>query len=112
MRSSLYILLVPLLVAACALGAAMVLAEGLVSRERLQLVARTDAEAKHVASQLGSAVVQAMDVLPRIGNWWLSQGRPEARQDWETDAQLFLRSGTGLRELEWVDTFGNTLWSV
>ncbi len=112
MRSGLYILLVPLLVAACALGAAMMLAENLVSRERKQLLTRTDSEAKHVASQLSSAIIQAMDVLPSIGNWWLSQGRPEARQDWETDAQLFLRKGTGLRELVWIDTFDNTQWSV
>jgi hypothetical protein len=102
----------PLLVAACALGAAMVLAQGLVSRERQQLQGRTDAEAKYVAAQLRTAVLQSMDVLPRIGNWWLSQGRPEAREDWETDAQLFLQAGTGLRELVWIDTNGKTLWSV
>jgi hypothetical protein len=47
-----------------------------------------------------------------IANWWLSQGRPEAREDWETDAQLFLQSETGLRELVWIDTKGETLWSV
>lgn len=102
-RSKLYIILMPLLVAACALGAAMILAQSLVSRERQQLLGRTDAEAKHVAAQLRFAVLQSMDVLPRIANWWLSQGRPEAREDWETDAQLFLRSGTGLRELVWID---------
>jgi hypothetical protein len=111
-RSTLFILLVPLLVAACALGAAMMLAQGLVSRERQQLLGRTDAEAKHVAAQLQSAVLQSMDALPRIGNWWLTQGRPEAREDWETDAQLFLQAGTGLQELVWIDTNGRTLWSV
>lgn len=111
-RSKLYIILMPLLVAACALGAAMMLAQSLVSRERQQLLGRTDAEAKHVAAQLRFAVLQSMDVLPRIANWWLSQGRPEAREDWETDAQLFLQSGTGLRELVWIDAKGKTVWSV
>jgi sensor domain CHASE-containing protein len=111
-RNTLYILLMPVLVAACALGAAMMLARGLVSRERQQLLGRTDAEAKYVAAQLRSAVLQSMDVLPRIGNWWLTQGRPEAREDWETDAQLFLQAGTGLRELVWIDTNGRPLWSV
>ncbi len=103
-RSTIFVLLMPLLVAACALGAATMLAQALVSRERQQLRGRTDAEAKYVAAQLRSAVLQSMDVLPRIGNWWLSQGRPEAREDWETDAQLFLQAGTGLRELVWIDT--------
>lgn len=105
-------LVVPLLAAACALGAAMTLSQALVSRERQQLLGRTDEEAKHVAAQLRSALVQSMDVLPRIGNWWLTQGRPEAREDWETDAQLFLRSGTGLREVAWIDTKGKMLWAV
>src|SRR5260370_16169946 len=111
-RSTIFVLLMPLLVAACALGATTMLAQALVSRERQQLRGRTDAEAKYVAAQLRTAVVQSMDVLPRIGNWWLSQGRPEAREDWETDAQLFLLPGTGLRELVWIDTNGRTLWSV
>src|ERR1019366_860807 len=111
-RSNLYVFLVPLLVAACALGAAMMLAQTLVSGERKQLLGRTDAEAKHVAAQLHFAVLQSLDVLPRIANWWLSQGRPDARKDWETDAQLFLQSGAGLREVVWINTKGNPLWSV
>ncbi len=112
LRSNIYILLVPLLVIACALGAVMAVSHRLVSREREQLLGRTDAEAKHVAAQLRSALVQSMDVLPRIGHWWLSQGRPEVREDWETDAQLFLRSGTGLSQVAWIDTNGKMLWSV
>src|SRR5260370_25460604 len=111
-RSTIFVLLMPLLVAACALGAATMLAQALVSRERQQLRGRTDAEAKYVAGELRSAVLTSMEVLPRIGNGWLSQGRPEAREDWETDAQLFLQAGTGLRELVWIDTNGRTLWSV
>ena len=76
LRSNIYILLVPLLVTACALGAVMTVSHRLVLRERAQLLDRTDAEAKHVAAQLHFALVQSMDVLPRIGHWWLSQGRP------------------------------------
>jgi signal transduction histidine kinase len=112
LRSNFYVFVVPLLAAACALGATLTLSQALVSRERQQLLGRTDEEAKHVAAQLRSALVQSVDVLPRIGNWWLTQGRPEAREDWETDAQLFLRLGTGLRQVAWIDTNGKTLWSV
>ena len=72
LRSNFYVFVVPLLAAACALGATLTLSQALVSRERQQLLGRTDEEAKHVAAQLRSALVQSVDVLMRIGNWWLT----------------------------------------
>jgi two-component system cell cycle sensor histidine kinase/response regulator CckA len=110
--STLYVTVPSLALAAFALCGAIALERGLVSRERQQLLNQTDEEARYVAAQLRSSVLQTMDVLSRIGNWWLTQGRPEAAEDWETDAQLFLKAGTGIRELNWVDTQGRTVWSV
>jgi signal transduction histidine kinase len=111
-RSNLYVIAVPILMAVCALGATLALSRVLVERERAILTRRTDAEAKHVASQLRSAVLMSVDVLPRMADWWLSQGRPESSEDWETDAQLFLRSAPGLRQVIWLDAVGKPIWCV
>ena len=83
----------------------------MVERERAQLNQRTDAEAKHVASQIQTGLLQQFDSLHRVAEWWLSQGRPLTVEDWNTDAQLFL-SPTGLTQAIWIDTHGRQRWSV
>jgi signal transduction histidine kinase len=90
----------------------MALSRVLVARERALVAQRTDAEAKHVAAQLRGAVLKSVGVLPQIADWWLSQGRPETREDWETDAQLFLREEPSLREVIWLDARGKAVWCV
>jgi len=56
--------------------------------------------------------MSSVDVLPRMADWWLTQGRPVAREDWETDAQLFLNPETGLRQVFWLGPEGKTSWCV
>jgi signal transduction histidine kinase len=111
-RTNLYVFAVPLLMALCALGATLALTRVLVERERALVARRTDSEARHVASQLRSAVVQSVDVLPRMADWWLSQGRPDTREDWQNDAQLFLRSQPSLRQVFWLNAQGKPVWCV
>jgi signal transduction histidine kinase len=57
-------------------------------------------------------VLQAFDPLPRIGEWWLLQGRPLAPEDWDADAGLFMRSGAGLRTVSWVYADGKRSWTA
>jgi signal transduction histidine kinase len=90
----------------------MALSRVLTMRERTQLEQRTDAEAKHVAAQLRAAVLKSLDVLPQIASWWLSQGRPESREDWETDAQIFLKAEASLRDLVWLNRSGKAVWCL
>jgi signal transduction histidine kinase len=47
-----------------------------------------------------------------MGEWWLTQGRPVASEDWKTDAQLFLRPDLGLREVVWMNPQGQAVWCV
>jgi signal transduction histidine kinase len=47
-----------------------------------------------------------------MGEWWLTQGRPAAPEDWGTDAQLFLRTDLGLREVVWLNPLGKPVWCV
>jgi signal transduction histidine kinase len=47
-----------------------------------------------------------------MGEWWLTQGRPVAAEDWKTDARLFLRADLGLREVVWMDPHGKARWCV
>jgi signal transduction histidine kinase len=103
---------VPFLAALCALGATLALSRAFTAREQAQLQLRTEAEAKHVASQLRASLLTSLDELPRMGEWWLSQGRPVASEDWKTDAQLFLRADLGLREVVWLNPQGKPLWCV
>ena len=35
-----------------------------------------------------------------------------SREDWESDAQLFLKAGAGLSQVEWVNVKGDVIWSV
>jgi signal transduction histidine kinase len=102
----------PLGVAFCGLSLTVLISDVLLQRELLQVRARTEAEAKHVASQLKLGVLQSIDPLQRMSAWWLLQGRPMAPEDWETDAQLFVSAQAGLRKVVWIDPNGKRSWSV
>jgi PAS domain S-box-containing protein len=104
--------LLPAAVALCGLACTLQLCDVLVARERAQLRRRTEAEAKHVAGQLQTGLLQRFDPLHRLGAWWLSQGRPLAPEDWRNDAQLFLSASVGLKQVTWIGAKGKSLWSV
>jgi signal transduction histidine kinase len=89
-----------------------VLQSVLAQRDLRELEARTAAEANHVGPQLRTGVIQACDALPRIGDWWLSQGRPLAPEDWDADAGLFVRAEAGLKSVSWVGADGKRSWTV
>src|SRR5436190_87593 len=102
----------PFGVALIGLVGTLALCHLVVARERAQLQRRTEAEAKHVAGQIQSGVLQRFDPLHRLGVWWLSQGRPLATRDWQTDAQLFLSATVGLKQVLWITANGRQVWSV
>ena len=82
----------------------------LLGRERAELQRTSQAEATQIASRLHAGMTAAMEPIQGLGLWWLSQGEPEDREDWRTDAQLFLTRATGLRQAFWVDPDGYQRW--
>ena len=92
--------------------AATLLCVRLISREREELQRTTHAEARHIAAQLGTGVLGRIEPLERMGQWWLSQGKPFDREDWRTDGQLFLSGSPGLVEAAWVGADGLQRWSA
>ncbi len=107
-----FLRLLPFGISIAGLLAALMLCNLLVRRELTELSERTRAEAKHVGAQVRVGVLEAFDPLQRIAAWWLSQGRPLAPEDWETDAQLFVKAHTGLRMVTWVTPNGARSWPV
>jgi signal transduction histidine kinase/sensor domain CHASE-containing protein len=107
-----FFLLFPFALCLAALLSTFVLQDVLAKRDLLQLEMRTAAEANHVGAQLRTGVLQAFDALPRIGDWWLSQGRPLAPEDWEADARLFIRVEAGLKSVSWVMPDQKRSWTV
>jgi len=99
-------------VALCSIGATFSFSSFMVERETAQLHVRTEAEARHVASQIQAGLLKQFDSLHRLAEWWLSQGPPIAIEDWKTDAQLFLSPTTGLKQALWIDARGRQRWSV
>ena len=95
-----------------ALFATLSLGGLLVRRERAELQRRTQAQAQLIATQLHIGMKNAFEPLTRLGSWWLSQGKPDDPEDWQSDAQLFLASATGLRQALWVGRDGVQRWSA
>jgi signal transduction histidine kinase len=60
--------------------------------------------------QVQSGVLAATDPLERLGQWWLTQGRPADPEDWASDGQLFLSQSPGLRKAIWLDADGRQRW--
>jgi len=104
--------LFPLGLFLCGVLATILLQNVLTERDRDQLEARTEAEARHVSAQVRVGILQAFDPLSRIGEWWLLQGRPLTPEDWESDAGLFMPAGAGLRSVSWVKPNGNLSWTA
>src|SRR5579883_1773066 len=111
-RPGVFVIIVPFLAGLCAVGATLALSRALTSREELQLSERAEAEARHFAAQVRAAVMTSLDAFPRIAEWWLTHGRPTATDEWTTDAQLFLRTDLGLRNVVWLSPSGAPLWCV
>lgn len=103
---------IPLAIALCGLISTIFLADVLTQREMAQVQERTHAEAKHVAAQLRTGVLEAFDPLRRIAAWWLLEGRPLAPEDWDTDAQLFVSARAGLQMLAWLGPNGTQSWTA
>jgi signal transduction histidine kinase len=102
----------PLTIAFVSLVATVWGARLVASRDKAQVRARTDAEARHVAAQLTVGLRQAFEPLQRIGAWWILQGRPLAPEDWENDAKLFVNSGARLQRVVWLDAKKGRSWIV
>lgn len=94
------------------LSAAVLLCSKLLTKESAELQATTDANVRRIASQVQTGVLAAIQPLERLGQWWLSQGKPADRSDWATDGQLFLSQSPGLRQAFWVDPYGWQRWSA
>jgi signal transduction histidine kinase/sensor domain CHASE-containing protein len=102
--------LLPVAIALSGLLLTLSLADRLVQREQDQLRTRAAAEAKHVAAQLRVGLLQALDPLQRIASWWQLQGRPLTPEDWDTDAQLFVRARAGLKQVTWIGLRTDRVW--
>jgi len=94
------------------LAITLLVADVLVQRELEQLRRRTAAEAKHVAAQLRVGVLQAFEPLQRVAKWWLVQGRPESREEWDADANLFVNDRAGLERVTWLERAGDRVWTL
>ncbi len=94
------------------LSAAVLLCSKLLAKESAEQQATTDANVARIASQVQTGVLAAVQPLERLGQWWLSQGKPADRGDWATDGQLFLSQSPGLRQAFWVDPYGWQRWSA
>ena len=107
-RKRIYIVVVPILTAFCALGSDPFLARALTRREQVQLQQRTDAEAAHVSEQLRGARAEifrgAAAIAGRVVA--LPKAVPPRPRIWRSDAQLFLKSDAALRQVLWVNGAG------
>ena len=112
MRRFIVLRIISTLVLVSGLVAAVLLCTKVVSREQAELRSSTDAHAHRIAMQVQAGVLAAIEPLARLGQWWLTQGKPAAPEDWATDGQLFLSQSPGLREAIWVDTEGHQVWSA
>jgi PAS domain S-box-containing protein len=92
------------------LVATFILCRNVIERERGELQRAAEAEARRVAMHLQTDVLATAESLERLGKWWLSQGKPLDRDDWNTDGQLFLSRSPGLREAVWMGTDGYQYW--
>src|SRR5437763_10849703 len=90
--------------------AAVLLCSSIIRRESAELQRSTEAEARQTAVRLQAGAIASVEPLERLGRWWLSQGKPGNKEDWRTDAQLFLSRSPGLRQASWVDTEGYRQW--
>jgi PAS domain S-box-containing protein len=84
----------------------------LANGEREEIRRNTQARATGIAAHLQAGIINSIEPLGRLGTWWLSQGKPLARDDWQTDGELFLRRAQGLRNASWVGTDGFEYWSA
>jgi PAS domain S-box-containing protein len=98
------------LVIVSGLVATVLLCTRLISKELAELRSTADAHARRIASQVQSGVLAATDPLERLGQWWLTQGRPADPEDWANDGQLFLSQSPGLRKAIWLDPDGRQRW--
>ncbi|HTS63262.1 MAG TPA: ATP-binding protein [Candidatus Acidoferrales bacterium] len=92
------------------LVAAVLLCNNIIRRESAELQRTSEAEARRIAAHFQAGMLASLEPLEQLGRWWLSQGKPEAREDWRTDGQLFLSKALGLRQALWVGADGFEHW--
>src|SRR5260370_26316852 len=94
------------------MGAALVLCDRLITRERAELQRNAELDAQRIAARVQAGVMSGVPPLSALGAWWLSQGKPLDREDWRTDGQLFLARSTGLLQAAWISSNGFQEWSA
>ena len=112
MRRFLVLRVLSALVLVSGLFAAVLLCAKVIRREQAEIRTSTEAHAGRIALQLQTGVLAALEPLERLGQWWLTQGKPAAPEDWASDGRLFLSQSPGLREALWVDPDGRQRWSA
>jgi signal transduction histidine kinase len=112
MRRFIILRVVFVLVFVSGLVAAVLLCSEVIRRKRAEVRSTTAAEGRRIALHVQKGVLAATEPLKRLGQWWLTQGKPAAREDWATDGQLFLSQSPGLSEALWVGMDGRQWWSA
>jgi signal transduction histidine kinase len=101
----------PVMVGLAALAATVVLWSALDAEEsgniRRTVRYKSDALRDTVANQVESRTL----ALIRMSKRWEVQGRP-SREEWESDAGLYLSHYPGYRSIEWVDASFKARWAV
>lgn len=88
------------------------LCQVLVERERTQLRSRARFEAEQIAAQIRLGVLNRLGQMEKLGEWWLSQGKPLEKEEWQSDARLFLSGDAGLKQAMWLDGRAIQRWSI
>jgi hypothetical protein len=101
MRRFIILRVVFVLVFVSGLVAAVLLYSEVIRRKRAEVRSTTAAEGQRIALHVQKGVLAATEPLKRLGQWWLTQGKPAVREDWATDGQLFLSQSPGLSEALW-----------
>ena len=112
MRRFIALQVVSALVLLSGLVAAVLLCAKVIDLEQAELRSEAEAHGQRIASQIEAGIIAAIEPLERLGQWWLSQGKPAAAEDWATDGQLFLSRSPGLRKALWIGTDGLQRWAA
>ena len=101
----------PILVGTCVFILNLLLWQGLLFQERLQIKRNVEIVTVDISEDITSEIKTRTHALKRMAERWeLEGGTP--RSQWEEDATNYLRDYKGYQALEWVDNLSFIRWIV